>query len=109
MFARLFAVASLVAFAVATDGQCNTGNIQCCEGSSSVSDYNSAYGALGVAPIITSVVGDVGLNCSPLTVIGTGSACQANQQPLCCSNNKYNGAINIGCFPYPMLASRYPA
>jgi hypothetical protein len=42
MLARLFAVVSLAALAVATplglrDGQCNTGNIQCCQSSTSVS------------------------------------------------------------------------
>jgi hypothetical protein len=42
MFARFFAVATLVALALSTpvarrDGQCNTGSIQCCEGSTTVS------------------------------------------------------------------------
>ncbi|KAG1733110.1 hydrophobin, partial [Suillus lakei] len=76
---------------------CNTGNIQCCEGSTSVENYNTASKILGLIPIVADVVAAVGLNCSPVTVVGTGSGCEANQEPLCCSNNKYNGLVNIGC------------
>ncbi|KAG1738127.1 fungal hydrophobin [Suillus paluster] len=99
MFARLFAIASLVAFAVANDGQCNTGSIQCCESSTTVSNYNAQSGLSGLLSIVTDVVGLVGLNCSPLSVIGLGSGCEANQEPLCCSNNQYNGLVNLGCSP----------
>lgn len=98
MFARIFAVASLVAFALA-DGQCNTGSIQCCEGSTTVQNYNDASGILGLIPIVADVTALVGLNCSPISVVGTGAGCEANQEPLCCSNNKYNGLVNIGCTP----------
>jgi hypothetical protein len=53
MLARFFAVASLAALAVATplslrDGQCNTGSIQCCQHSTSVSSeflFDSLTGA----------------------------------------------------------------
>ncbi|KAG0696417.1 hypothetical protein DFH29DRAFT_879371 [Suillus ampliporus] len=90
MFARLFAVASFVAFAVATSGQCNTGSIQCCQSSTSTSNYNSAAGYLGLAPVVADVVAVVGLVCSPTTVVGTGSGCEANQEPLCCTDNKYS-------------------
>ncbi|KAG1738126.1 hydrophobin [Suillus paluster] len=99
MFARLFPVASLVAFAVANDGQCNTGNIQCCKSSDSISSYNAIAEILGLVPIVSDISGLVGLNCSPLSIIGLGSGCEANQEPLCCSDNKYNGLINIGCSP----------
>lgn len=97
MFARIFALASLVAFALAD--QCDTGNIQCCGGSTSVQNYNSAAEILGLIPIVAEVAGDVGLKCSPISVVGTGAGCEANQEPLCCSNNQYNGLVNIGCTP----------
>ncbi|KAG1733345.1 fungal hydrophobin [Suillus paluster] len=98
MFARLLAVASLVAFAVA-DGQCNTGSISCCNSSTSTSNWNSASKILGLVPVVADVTALVGLGCSGVTVVGTSSSCQANQQPLCCSGNKYNGLVNIGCTP----------
>jgi hypothetical protein len=106
MFARIFAVASLVAFALA-DGQCNTSNIQCCESSttvcesifrsrvrwltngSQVAKYNAASGIMGLAAIVADVTAVVGLSCSPVSVVGTGAGCEANQEPLCCSNNEY--------------------
>ncbi|KAG2029956.1 fungal hydrophobin-domain-containing protein [Suillus americanus] len=100
MLTRIFAVASLVAFAVATDGQCNTGDIQCCESYTSVENYNNEFsGTPGFIAIVADAASMVGSNCSPLTIVGTGSGCEANQEPLCCSNNEYNGLVNIGCTP----------
>ncbi|KAG0696061.1 hydrophobin [Suillus ampliporus] len=97
MFARLFAVASLAVFAVAD--QCNTGSIQCCQSSSTVQQYNAAAPLLSLIPIVADVTAMIGLGCSPITVVGTGSGCEANQEPLCCSGNKYNGLVNLGCSP----------
>jgi len=83
----------------------------------STTKYNKACRIVGFVPIVTDVLGSVSLNCSPLTVVGTGSGCETNQEPLCCSNEKYvrtqpsfsmsdvlrlllqNGLINIGCTP----------
>ncbi|KAG2112416.1 hydrophobin-3 precursor [Suillus clintonianus] len=104
MFARFFTVAFLAALAVATpltlrDGQCNTGDIQCCQSSSTTSNYNKFAKSLGLAEVGAEVVGTLGLSCSPISVIGTGSGATCNQQPMCCSNNKMNGLVNIGCTP----------
>ncbi|KAG0698901.1 hydrophobin [Suillus ampliporus] len=104
MLARFFAVASLAALAVATplalrDGQCNTGNIQCCTGSQSHTEYNQFASQCGLAQIAASVIGAVGLNCSPITAVGTGNGARCNQKPMCCSNNKMNGVVNVGCSP----------
>ncbi|KAG0707992.1 fungal hydrophobin [Suillus ampliporus] len=104
MFARLFAVASLVVFAVATptgsgSSQCNTGSIQCCQSSSTVQQFNALAPLLGLIPIVADVTALLGFGCSPLTVVGTGSGCVANQEPLCCTGNAYNGLVNIGCSP----------
>ncbi|KAG0703557.1 hydrophobin, partial [Suillus ampliporus] len=78
--------------------QCQTGKIQCCESSSSVRDkYNAAHKIIDLVPIDVDVTGEVGLNCSLVAVIGTGSDCAANQEPLCSSNNKWNGLVNVGC------------
>ncbi|KAF5309179.1 hypothetical protein D9619_012767 [Psilocybe cf. subviscida] len=78
--------------------QCNTGPIQCC----------NSYGTAGSAPIaallglLGIVVGDVtaivGVTCSPITVIG-GSGTSCSSQPVCCTNNSFNGVVAIGCTP----------
>ncbi|KAF5346282.1 hypothetical protein D9758_011498 [Tetrapyrgos nigripes] len=78
--------------------QCNTGPIQCCDsvdkaGSSAVSPI---LGLLGVVIQDLNVL--VGINCSPISVIGVGGdSCSAT--PVCCENNTFNGLIAVGCVP----------
>ncbi|KAG1796106.1 hydrophobin [Suillus subaureus] len=104
MFARFFTVVFLAALAVASpltlrDGQCNTGNIQCCQSYTSTSDYNKMANLRGVAEIAAGIAGKVGQNCSPMTAVGLANGARCNQQPMCCSNNKMNGLVNVGCTP----------
>ncbi|KAH8822417.1 hypothetical protein DL96DRAFT_1560024 [Flagelloscypha sp. PMI_526] len=40
----------------------------------------------------------VGLTCSPINIIGIGSN-SCSSQPVCCSDNNFNGVIAIGCSP----------
>ncbi|KAH9849340.1 fungal hydrophobin-domain-containing protein [Lenzites betulinus] len=126
MFARLptlATVASLAIFAIVTSAKrlnnppptttvtvtatpsaspisnsCSAGDIQCCKTiESASSDAGSALlGLLGVA-----VQGDdvlLGLNCTPITVIGAGGA-SCNENFVCCENNNVGGMISIGCVP----------
>ncbi|PPQ78229.1 hypothetical protein CVT25_015548 [Psilocybe cyanescens] len=78
--------------------QCNTGGLQCCN---SVTSANSAAASsiialLGI--VVQDVTAAVGLNCSPISVIGIGSnSCTA--QPVCCENNSFHGLIALGCTP----------
>ncbi|KAF5354403.1 hypothetical protein D9758_010747 [Tetrapyrgos nigripes] len=78
--------------------QCNTGPIQCCNsvdkaGSAAVS---TILGLLGV--IIQDLNVLVGINCSPISVIGVGgNSCTA--APVCCEDNTFNGLIAVGCVP----------
>jgi hypothetical protein len=77
---------------------CNTGPIQCCNSVQQASDsgVGAILGLLGIVLQDLNVL--VGLNCSPITVIGGGSAgCTAH--PVCCQNNDFHGLINIGCIP----------
>ncbi|KAF4621441.1 hypothetical protein D9613_000153 [Agrocybe pediades] len=78
--------------------QCNTGDLQCCNSVQSASSPSVA-GILGLLGIVVgSVTGLVGANCSPITAIGIGgNSCSA--QPVCCSNNTFNGVVALGCTP----------
>ncbi|KAF8976316.1 hydrophobin, partial [Cyathus striatus] len=47
---------------------------------------------------ISDITAQVGLNCSPLSVIGAGGN-SCTQQPVCCTGNNFNGLIALGCTP----------
>ncbi|KAI0823839.1 fungal hydrophobin [Trametes gibbosa] len=97
MFARAAAFALALPLLAAAQN-CNTGPIQCCN---SVESANSAAGAallsaLGVA--LQDVSAQIGLDCSPLSVVGVGAAaCGAH--PVCCENNDVGGLVSVGCVP----------
>ncbi|KAG1811873.1 hydrophobin-3 precursor [Suillus subaureus] len=106
MFVRLLSIASLCFLAIANplvrrqaSSQCDTGNIQCCKETQTVDEYNKNATAHGTIPIDMSILGHVGLSCTPISVVGTGAGATCSQEPLCCSNNQYSGLINIGCTP----------
>ncbi|GLB43275.1 putative hydrophobins [Lyophyllum shimeji] len=99
MFARLSAALLLALPLLArADGQCNTGEIQCCN-SVQNADSPSITGVLGLLGIAAqSVTGQVGVTCNPISVIGiNGNSCTA--QPVCCANNSFNGIVALGCTP----------
>ncbi|KAF9547857.1 hydrophobin-251 [Agrocybe pediades] len=78
--------------------QCNTGSILCCNQTESASSSigQALLGLFGIP--IGSVSGLIGISCSPISVIGIGgNSCSA--QPVCCTNNSFNGVIALGCFP----------
>ncbi|KAM5537112.1 hypothetical protein V8D89_009258 [Ganoderma adspersum] len=78
---------------------CSTGSVQCCNSTVAANSAsgNLLLGLLGI--VLGDITGLIGLNCSPLTVIGvgTGNACSA--QAVCCTNNNVGGLISIGCVP----------
>ncbi|PPQ78118.1 hypothetical protein CVT24_006419 [Panaeolus cyanescens] len=92
------AVASPTGGSSSPSNQCNTGELQCCN-SLQAANSSAISGLLGLLGI---VVGDitalVGVNCSPISVIGIGgNSCTA--QPACCTNNSFNGLVALGCSP----------
>ncbi|KAF8959639.1 hydrophobin-263 [Flammula alnicola] len=105
MFARassLFVLALPVLAAASVlprqSNQCNTGSIQCCNSTQSATSsiVSILAGLLGISA--GSITGLVGVTCSPITVIGaSGTSC--SQQPVCCTNNSFNGLIALGCTP----------
>ncbi|KAI6012100.1 hypothetical protein PISMIDRAFT_677031 [Pisolithus microcarpus 441] len=103
MFSRVFAVASLAALALAgplsVRDQCNTGTIQCCQQVQQASYYQSAFQEIGLGELLAGVTGQIGTQCSPISVVGASNGAQCNAQTVCCTNTQFNGLINIGCMP----------
>ncbi|KAI1791616.1 fungal hydrophobin [Ganoderma leucocontextum] len=100
MFSRLAAVSAL-AFAVlaVAAGDCDTGSMQCCN---QVEDSQSVAGStlLSVLGIdLQDVTGQIGLGCSPLSVVGVGASDACSASPVCCQNNNVGGLVSIGCVP----------
>ncbi|KIJ63785.1 hypothetical protein HYDPIDRAFT_91631 [Hydnomerulius pinastri MD-312] len=108
MFARVFALLPLALLASASHlearDQCNTGAINCCNSVQTLSQANSILTQFNLVDAAAAVGGLVGLTCTPITVVGTGSGCTAQQQPVCCTNNNFNGLVNIGCSPINLNA-----
>ncbi|KAF9557046.1 fungal hydrophobin [Agrocybe pediades] len=77
--------------------QCNTGFLLCCN---QVEPASSPVGQTILAIFgipAGSVSGLIGLTCSPISTLGVSSQCTA--QPVCCTNNSYNGVIALNCVP----------
>ncbi|KAF9477852.1 hydrophobin [Pholiota conissans] len=106
MFSKLalFTVASMAIFAAAApsgglENSCNTGPVQCCN-SFTESDAPVISALLALVGVKAGdVTGQVGLQCSPLTVVGLGSGSSCTSQPVCCENNSFNGVVAVGCSP----------
>nr|P16934.1 RecName: Full=Fruiting body protein SC4; AltName: Full=Hydrophobin SC4; Flags: Precursor [Schizophyllum commune]AAA33927.1 Sc4 protein [Schizophyllum commune] len=79
---------------------CNSGPVQCCNETTTVANAQKQGllgGLLGV--VVGPITGLVGLNCSPISVVGvlTGNSCTA--QTVCCDHVTQNGLVNVGCTP----------
>ncbi|RDB29813.1 Hydrophobin-3 [Hypsizygus marmoreus] len=108
MFARVstfflfffFALCASATVVPRTDpaSQCNTGSLQCCNDVQASSNPVVALlaGLLGI--VLGPITAQVGLTCSPITVIGAGgTSCSA--QPVCCTGNSFSGLLVLGCTP----------
>ncbi|KAF8508462.1 hydrophobin 2 [Hysterangium stoloniferum] len=84
-----------------TISQCNTvGSPQCCNtvGSATSPSVANQLGLLGIAVQALNGV-NIGLGCTPITVIGLGQGADCSQHPVCCTNVKQDGLVNVGCTP----------
>ncbi|KIJ41342.1 hypothetical protein M422DRAFT_143871, partial [Sphaerobolus stellatus SS14] len=92
--------ATAPASTVTSISQCNTGDAQCCNTVGAANTLPGATVLLGLLGVVLSdVTAIVGLGCTPITAIGLGGGANCAQQPVCCTNNNFNGLINIGCSP----------
>ncbi|RDX49790.1 fungal hydrophobin [Lentinus brumalis] len=100
VFARALILAALPLLAVATAIQGRGGSppasgAECCKThTASDPSATAVLGLLGIVLDDLNVL--VGLNCSPITVIGS-SGC--SDTTVTCTDNSHGGLINIGCVP----------
>ncbi|EPQ52094.1 fungal hydrophobin, partial [Gloeophyllum trabeum ATCC 11539] len=78
-------------------GSCNTGPVQCCNSvqKADAPGVATLLGLLGI--VLQDVNANVGITCSPISVIGGGEG--ASAQPVCCEDNSHGGVVSIGCMP----------
>ncbi|KAI0657136.1 fungal hydrophobin-domain-containing protein [Cubamyces menziesii] len=99
MFSGLAAATTLALPLLAAAQNCNTGPVQCCN---TLEDTNSAAGAALLDLLhlnAQDIVGQIGLECNPIDVIGVGEGAHCAAQPVCCQNNNVGGLASIGCVP----------
>lgn len=77
---------------------CNAGTSYCCNSVQSTNDpvVSQLAGLLGV--VLNGAQGQIGLTCTPISVIGVGgNSCSAI--PVCCTGNSFSGLLVLGCTP----------
>ncbi|KAL9715436.1 hypothetical protein Ac2012v2_002100 [Leucoagaricus gongylophorus] len=106
MFSRVI-VAALVALpmiALATPtpnhpsgGNCNVGELHCCEHTSNIGNTGASAGGLLGIPV--NLLPQIGLDCDPISVLGvSGNNCAT--QPVCCQQTAFSGFLNLlNCAP----------
>ncbi|KAK1224764.1 hypothetical protein PQX77_012311 [Marasmius sp. AFHP31] len=72
--------------------------IQCCQSTSKASDPTTAAVLAGAGIVVQDVNTLVGLNCSPITVVGGGNgAC--SKTTVYCKDNSHNNGVSVSCIP----------
>ncbi|KAF8149220.1 hypothetical protein K438DRAFT_1625175, partial [Mycena galopus ATCC 62051] len=74
--------------------QCNTGDSRCC-------NYIRAANT-----VRTSLSVPYGLGCTPTTVVGIANGGVCTGQPVCYTNNNFNGLIGVGCAMISLIIRR---
>ncbi|KAK1224766.1 hypothetical protein PQX77_012313 [Marasmius sp. AFHP31] len=106
-FTKFFALSAMTTLAAATavvkrtdgggEGTCTSG-LRCCDSTSKASDPTAAGVLHGLGIVLQDLNVLVGLNCSPITVVGGGnSAC--SQRTVYCKDNSHDNLISVGCVP----------
>ncbi|KAL0573312.1 hypothetical protein V5O48_008633 [Marasmius crinis-equi] len=106
LFSKFFALSAMTTLAVATTiakrgggGEGGGGGdappttcsgLQCCESVTTASDPSAAAALAAIGVIVGDVNALVGLNCSPITVIGGGSSgCSGSNTAVFCQDNSH--------------------
>ncbi|RDX49772.1 fungal hydrophobin [Lentinus brumalis] len=102
VFARALILAALPLLAVATaiqgrnDSPPPSSTDLCCKATGTASDPAIAkqLGLLGI--VVQDVNALIGVNCSPITVIGSSSC---STTTVTCTDNSHGGLVALGCVP----------
>ncbi|KAI0363041.1 hydrophobin 1 [Pilatotrama ljubarskyi] len=78
---------------------CDTGSLQCCDSAEKAGSAAGAalLGLLGIVVQDANVL--LGVNCSPITVIGVGGGSSCSATTVCCDDNSHGSLVSIGCVP----------
>ncbi|KAI0682241.1 fungal hydrophobin [Earliella scabrosa] len=78
---------------------CSTGDLQCCKSIGSAADplIGTILGLLDI--VVQGVDALLGLECSPIKIVGLGGGGACSSNVVCCENNSIGGLISIGCIP----------
>ncbi|KAF8966794.1 hydrophobin [Flammula alnicola] len=105
--AALLITAAFAASAIATPAiysSCNSGPVQCC-GALHEPNTAAATDALGLVNVVlSSVSGQVGVECNPITGIGAGTGANCASSPVCCEQNFFNQGVGVNCSPVTVRA-----
>ncbi|KAL1944001.1 hypothetical protein VTO73DRAFT_3819 [Trametes versicolor] len=80
-------------------GKCSTGPLQCCNSVQKANDPATAAILALLGVVVQAVDVHVGLDCSPISVVGVATGNSCNAQAVCCKNNDVGGAVSLGCVP----------
>ncbi|KAL0572949.1 hypothetical protein V5O48_009021 [Marasmius crinis-equi] len=79
------------------EGTCTSG-VRCCDSTAKASDPAAAGALAAMGVVLQDLNVLVGLNCSPVTVVGSGNgAC--SKTTVYCEDNSHDNLISIGCIP----------
>ncbi|KIJ92753.1 hypothetical protein K443DRAFT_113086, partial [Laccaria amethystina LaAM-08-1] len=78
---------------------CSTGSLHCCNQTfdSKSGQANSLASLLSIN--LSQITGQVGTDCTPISVIGARQGGSCTQQLVGCGTNSFNGFIVVGCSP----------
>ncbi|KAF9053322.1 hydrophobin, partial [Panaeolus papilionaceus] len=79
--------------------QCNTDKLFCCNQVQQANNSIIAGLLSTIGVVVSPITALVGVNCSPIDVLGIGSGGACTAQPVCCQNNDFHGLITVGCTP----------
>ncbi|KIJ57758.1 hypothetical protein HYDPIDRAFT_120377 [Hydnomerulius pinastri MD-312] len=99
VFTTVLALAAVTVATTEPASECTTGPVQCCNSVATTLTpaLTTLLGTLGISA--SSVALPIGLTCDPISVVGVGSGATCNAEPVCCTNNSFNGVVSLGCSP----------
>ncbi|KAI0755803.1 fungal hydrophobin-domain-containing protein [Fomes fomentarius] len=77
---------------------CNSGPVQCCDSTALASSPEGANALSALHIVVKDINVVLGLQCSPISIIGVGISASCGNQAVCCEDNSHHG-VAINCIP----------